>query len=151
VLIATCARTDAAREARDRADKDLLESGIALPPGYEAAHTVFTMFSPATLDDEVSVRQWLDIFELSGAGLSAGGQLWADLPGDRRPALRSVGAPCRVISFTDDLITPPHLAAEVADAIPDCDVVAIDRCGHLGYLERPDAVNAAIVEFLDSH
>ncbi|WP_370320038.1 alpha/beta fold hydrolase [Actinoplanes sp. ATCC 53533] len=27
----------------------------------------------------------------------------------------------------------------------------IERCGHLGYLERPDEVNAAIVEFLGRH
>lgn len=56
--------------------------------------------------------------------------------------------PCRTIAFTDDLICPPHLVAEVADAIPGCDHVEIPDCGHLGNLERPDAVNAAIIEFL---
>jgi pimeloyl-ACP methyl ester carboxylesterase len=151
VLIATRARSDAARLAQSQADLDLLESGVKLPAGYEAATAVFKMFSPATLDDDVAVREWLDIFELSGTGVSAGGQAWAELVGDRRAALRSITAPCRVVSFADDLITPPHLGGEVAEAIPDCDLVEISRCGHLGYLERPDAVNAAILEFLDSH
>lgn len=151
VLIATRARSDAARLAQWRADIDLLESSVKLPPAYEAATAVFKMFSPATLDNDVAVREWLDIFELSGTGVSAGGQAWAELVGDRRDALRSISAPCRVVSFSDDLITPPHLAAEVAEAIPDCDLVEIPGCGHLGYLERPDAVNAAIIEFLDSH
>jgi hypothetical protein len=32
---------------------------------------------------------------------------------------------------------PPHLVAEVAEAIPDCDYVEIGSCGHLGYLEPP--------------
>jgi pimeloyl-ACP methyl ester carboxylesterase len=74
-----------------------------------------------------------------------------DTDADRRAALRTITAPCRVISFGDDLVTPPHLAAEVADAIPNCDRVEIAGCGHFGYLERPDEVNAAIIEFLDKN
>jgi pimeloyl-ACP methyl ester carboxylesterase len=70
---------------------------------------------------------------------------------DRREALRKVTAPCRVIAFSDDLITPVPLAAEVAEAIPDCDFVEIPACGHFGYLERPDEVNSAIIEFLDKN
>lgn len=151
VLIATRARSDTARLAQTEAEVALLESGVKLPAAYEAANTVFRMLSPTTLDDDVVVRQWLDIFELSGSGIPSGGQVWADLAGDRRRALRSVTAPCRVVSFADDLVTPPHLAAEVAEAIPDCDLVEIPGCGHLGYLERPDAVNAAILEFLGTH
>jgi pimeloyl-ACP methyl ester carboxylesterase len=70
---------------------------------------------------------------------------------DRRAALTRITAPCRVIAFADDAICPPHLAAETAEAIPDCDFVEIAGCGHLGYLERPDEVNTAIIEFLDKH
>jgi pimeloyl-ACP methyl ester carboxylesterase len=71
--------------------------------------------------------------------------------GDRREALRGVTVPCRVIAFADDVMSPPRLGAEVADAIPDCDLVEISRCGHLGHLERPAEVNAAIIEFLDKN
>ena len=53
------------------------------------------------------------------------GQAWIDVDGDRREALRGVAAPCRVIAFADDVVTPPHLCAEVADCIPDCDLVEI--------------------------
>lgn len=59
--------------------------------------------------------------------------------------------PCRAIGFADDLICPPHLVSEVADAIPGCDFVKIPDAGHLGHLERPEAVNAAITEFLDKY
>jgi pimeloyl-ACP methyl ester carboxylesterase len=62
-----------------------------------------------------------------------------------------VTAPCRVIAFADDLVAPPHLAVEVSDCIPECDYVEIQACGHLGYLERPGEVNAAIIEFLDKN
>jgi pimeloyl-ACP methyl ester carboxylesterase len=79
---------------------------------------------------------------------AASGQNSIDLISDRRDALRAVPVPCRVIAFSDDLMCPPHLCAEVAETIPDCDYVEIGACGHLGYLERPDEVNAAIIEFL---
>lgn len=151
VLIATRARADAARRAQTQAEIALVESGVRLPAGYEAATTVFRMFSPVTLNDDSAVTAWLDIFELSGGGDVQARHAWADIADDRRPALRGVTAPCRVVTFADDLITPPHLGAEVAEAIPGCDLVEISGCGHLGYLERPDVLNAAIIEFLDNH
>ena len=46
---------------------------------------------------------------------------------------------------------PPHLCLEAAETIPDCDYVEFGSCGHVGYLERPDKVSAAIIEFLYKH
>ncbi|MFF8193116.1 alpha/beta fold hydrolase [Streptomyces bobili] len=153
VLMSTRARSDALRRAMFDADRALRESGVTLPPSYRALRTVLEMMSPATLNDEDNVRTWLDIFEISGASAQAavGQDSVSDSLGDRREALRGVTVPCRVVSFSDDLTCPPHLAAEVADAIPGCDLVEIPGCGHLGYLERPEAVNPAIVEFLDKY
>jgi pimeloyl-ACP methyl ester carboxylesterase len=152
VLMATRARSDALRRAQAVADIALLESGAQLPEAYHAFTKVTQMLSRTTLNDEAAVASWLSIFELSkGAKESASGQIWIDMSEDRRSALRRVSAPCRVIAFDDDLITPPHLAAEVAEAIPDCDFVQLPECGHLGHLERPEAVNAAILEFLKEH
>jgi pimeloyl-ACP methyl ester carboxylesterase len=152
VLIATKARSDAARAAHARAHQAMLDSGRELPADYEAVNSAFQMLSPATLKDDAAVSMWLETIQLSaGNGVVARGQAWVDTHGDRREALRGVSAPCRVIAFSDDLITPPHLGAEVADAIPDCDFTEIPSCGHFGYLERPDEVNSAIVEFLDKN
>ncbi|MDV5143322.1 alpha/beta fold hydrolase [Streptomyces sp. SBC-4] len=151
VLIATRARSDATRRALTEADLALRESGVRLPAKYEAMRTVLEMLSPATLNDDSSARSWLEIFELTGGGAGGGGQAGVDRAGDRREVLRSIGVPCRTIAFSDDLICPPHLVAEVADAIPGCDHVEIADCGHLGNLERPRAVNDAIIEFLDKY
>jgi pimeloyl-ACP methyl ester carboxylesterase len=152
VLIATRARSDAARRAHAAADLVLLGSGIRLPQAYEATQTAFQMLSPATLNNDAAVSTWLDLLELSGGGSGDGsdGQAWVDTGSDRRQALGDVSMPCLVIAFADDLVTPPHLGAEVAAAIPDCDFIQISDCGHLGHLERPLAVNKAIIEFLDS-
>jgi pimeloyl-ACP methyl ester carboxylesterase len=151
VLIATKSRSDSARAAMDRAEVAMLESGVELPDEYGSAMAVFQMLSPRTLNDDVAVTLWLETFKLSRDKEKVNGQAWIETGKDRREALRTLKAPCRVISFGDDLITPPHLAAEVADAIPSCDLVEIPSCGHFGYLERPDEVNSAIIEFLDKN
>jgi pimeloyl-ACP methyl ester carboxylesterase len=148
VLIATRARSDVTRRAMTEADQALRESGVELPPRYVAMRTVLEMLSPTTLNDETTVKSWLDIFELSGGSGEGEGQAGVYLAGDRREVRRSISAPCRTIAFSDDLICPPHLGAEVADAIPGCDQVELTDRGHLGYLERPDAVNTSIIEFL---
>jgi pimeloyl-ACP methyl ester carboxylesterase len=150
VLMATRARSDALRRALSAGETALADSGIRLPPGYETPISVLQMFSPVTLNDDGAVRTWLEVFEMSASRRkAASGQRAIDLSADRRDALRAVPVPCRVIGFSDDLMCPPHLGAEVAEAIPDCDYVEIEACGHLGYLERPDEVNSAMIDFLD--
>ena len=52
-----------------------------------------------------------------------------------------------VIGFADDVVMPPHLGAEVADALPNGRYLEIADTGHLGFLERPHAVNSAILGF----
>ncbi|MFJ7280384.1 alpha/beta fold hydrolase [Kitasatospora sp. NPDC098663] len=151
VLIGTRARVDAFRRAYLLADRARQAEGIVIPPAYQAAVSVLEMLSPATRDNDAEVAHWLDLFELAGDDGAAPGQAWADPDDDRRAALRNVSVPCRVIAFADDVITPPHLCAEVADSIPDCDLVRIPSCGHIGYLERPGEVNSAIIEFLDKN
>jgi pimeloyl-ACP methyl ester carboxylesterase len=150
VLMAIRARSDAVRRAVSAGERALASSGAPLPAAYQAMVAVLPMFSPATLNDDAAVSAYLDIFEMSATRrAAAGGQSAIDITSDRRDALRAVPVPCRVIAFSDDLMCPPHLCAEVAEAIPDCDYVEIGSCGHIGYLERPDEVNSAIIEFLD--
>ncbi|MFJ9154755.1 alpha/beta fold hydrolase [Streptomyces sp. NPDC102270] len=152
VLIAGRARSDTFRRAQLAADKALRESGVRLPADYEAVKTVAEMFSPATLNDDAAVGPMLELFELAGGGNTATGQAAVvERLDDRREALGDITVPCRAIAFADDLISPPHLVAEVADAIPGCDFVEIPDCGHLGYLERPYEVNAAVIEFFDKY
>jgi pimeloyl-ACP methyl ester carboxylesterase len=151
VLMALKARADAARHALRTADRALLASGLRLPPAYDALMSAFQMFSPATLNDENTISTWLGLFEMSSSRKAASGHASIDLSTDRRAMLRTIEASCRVIAFSDDLLCPPHLCAESADAIPDCDFVEVASCGHLGYLERPEEVNSLIIEFLDKN
>jgi pimeloyl-ACP methyl ester carboxylesterase len=110
------------------------------------------MLSPATLNDDQAASLWLETFEVFARDEGAStGQYWVDDGSDRQDQLQNISVPCRVISFLDDLVTPAYLGAEVAAAIPDCDHVEIQDCGHYGYLERPDEVNTAMIDFLDKY
>lgn len=152
VLLATRARMDVVRRAQSTAELALREAGIRLPPAYDAVSTVLQMLSPSTLNNDAVVAPLLEIFEPTAeTARKAHGQTTAAMGEDRREALGDVSVPCRVITFADDLVAPPHLGAEVAEAIPNCDLVEIPACGHLGYLERPAEVNSAIIEFLDKN
>ena len=67
--------------------------------------------------------------------------------GNRLPAYRSITAPVLVIGFADDVVLPPHLGREVADALPNGRYLEIPDTGHLGFIEQPQVVNAAALEF----
>lgn len=151
VFVATRGRADRARLAQDAADAALRESGVELPVRYRAVKTVFEMLSPATINDDAAVAEWLDLFELTRGSREPNGQEWIDTGADRRPVLAGITTPCRVIAFSDDVISPPHLGAEVAAVIDGCDYVEIADCGHLGHLERPDVFNATLLGFLAEH
>ncbi|MFF4760329.1 alpha/beta fold hydrolase [Streptomyces sp. NPDC001292] len=148
VLMATTGRTDTLLRAMTAADVELADSGIRLPPRYAAYVQALQNLSPETLSDDEQLQDWLGVFEMSGVDLSAArGQLGLELIPDRLPEYRNIDVPCLVIGFGDDLIVRPALAREVAAAIPAARYTEIPGCGHYGYLEKPEAVNSAIVDF----
>lgn len=75
-------------------------------------------------------------------------QLELGLIPDRLEDYRNIKCPCLIIAFADDLVVPPRMCREVADSIPGSTYTQIADCGHYGYLERPAAVNDAIISFL---
>ncbi len=152
VLMAFRSRADAFRRALHAGERAREREDVKLPPSYDAPISVLQLFSRATLNDDATVSAWLDIYEMAAARReAASGQDAVDLLADRRETLRAVPVPCRVIAFSEDLMCPPHLCAEAAEAIPDCDYLEIGSCGHVGYLERPAEVNSAMIEFLDKY
>ncbi len=119
---------------------------------YYAAVTALLNLSPRTLNDRPAVQEWLDLFEFSGSGISAGvrAQLEVEDFPDRLAAYGRIRVPSLVIGFADDLMTPPYLGREVAEAIPGARYEEIEGCGHFGYLERPAEVNKQLLMFFAS-
>ena len=67
---------------------------------------------------------------------------------DSRPGLAAISCPTLVLVGDGDEGTPPELAREIAAGIPGSRLVIIPDCGHLSTLEQPQAVTAALVEWM---
>jgi pimeloyl-ACP methyl ester carboxylesterase len=148
-LMATCGRHDRTRRFFNAAQRELADAGISLPSRYDAKVRLLESFSPKTLNDERAVGDWIEMFTRwptkSTPGLRT--QLGIAPQDNRLPAYRAITRPVLVIGFADDVVTPPHLGAEVAAALPLGRYLEIPDTGHLGFLEQPKAVNDAILKF----
>lgn len=69
---------------------------------------------------------------------------------DSRSDLRAIAMPVLVVVGEADKLTPPDTAREMADAISGARLVSIAAAGHLTPMEQPDAVNAALRDWLMS-
>lgn len=151
IMLATTGRPHPVTGMLNLGERALHDKGITLPPEYAAAVKAMLNLSPHTLLDPEQAQSWLDIFEYSaGSAPSAGvrAQIGMDRSGNRLPDYARITAPSLVIGFADDRMLPPVFGREVADAIPGGTYLEIEKCGHYGYLERPEEVNRAIIDFL---
>lgn len=149
VLMATRGREDRTRDFFRTAEQEMLTEGVALPPKYDAKVRLLESFSRKTLNDDQAVRDWIEMFTMWPSKPTPGlrCQLGIAPDGNRLPAYRSITARVLVMGFSDDVVLPPHLGREVADAIPNGQYLQIPDTGHLGFIERPDAVNTAALQF----
>ena len=69
---------------------------------------------------------------------------------DSRAQLPAIKCPTLVLVGDGDELTPPELAAEMHALVPESRHVTIPDCGHLSTIERPEAVNRALVEWMGS-
>ena len=69
---------------------------------------------------------------------------------DSRPLLLSIRCPALVVVGDGDVATPPELNKEIADGIAGARYVMVPDCGHLSTIERPEAVNAALAQWLEA-
>jgi pimeloyl-ACP methyl ester carboxylesterase len=67
---------------------------------------------------------------------------------DVRPVLAAITCPTLVLVGDGDELTPPPLSREIAAAIAGSRLVVVADCGHLSTMERPDAVNGALTEWM---
>ncbi|BBY55173.1 alpha/beta fold hydrolase [Mycobacterium koreense] len=153
VLMATRGREDKARSFFRSAEAQLASSGLQLPAEYDAKARLLESFSPKTLNDDAAVDDWISMFTMWPSESTPGSacQLNVAPQTNRLPAYRSIAAPVLVLGFADDVVTPPHLGREVAEAIPGAAFQLIPDTGHLGFIEAPEAVNTAALDFFAAH
>jgi pimeloyl-ACP methyl ester carboxylesterase len=67
---------------------------------------------------------------------------------DGRADLARIVVPTLILCGRQDLLTPLELHEEMAALIPNARPAVVEHCGHMTTLEQPDAVNAAMREWL---
>jgi pimeloyl-ACP methyl ester carboxylesterase len=64
--------------------------------------------------------------------------------------LGTLPMPTLLIWGSDDVITPPDIAQEFRDRMPNAHLHFIDKCGHAPMIEHPDQFNQLTLDFLDA-
>jgi pimeloyl-ACP methyl ester carboxylesterase len=64
--------------------------------------------------------------------------------------LHKIHIPVGLIWGRNDKITPPEVAEEFHQFLPDSELRWIDKCGHAPMMEHPQEFNRLLKEFLDS-
>ncbi|MBO0807201.1 MAG: alpha/beta fold hydrolase [Actinobacteria bacterium] len=149
VLMGTRYRTDFYRTVLAHAMAGAVRDGESEgAPDVEAVWAMSRLFSAATLADDRAAADWYSVLRASPLrGAAAAAQYEAAIIPDRSAVLRTIRQPCLVIGFAEDVITPPGQCRDVAAVIPGARYVEISDCGHFGFLEQPETVNAVINEF----
>lgn len=68
---------------------------------------------------------------------------------DATDLLAGIDVPTLVVVGAEDAPSPPTVAAEMAETIPDGRLVQLRGAGHLSNLEEPEFFNRALTRFLD--
>ena len=69
---------------------------------------------------------------------------------DSRPQLERIRCPTLVLVGDGDVITPPEVAQEIADAIAGARLSVLPGVGHASSIEAPEQVTRELVQFLSS-
>lgn len=65
--------------------------------------------------------------------------------------LRDIHIPTSLIWGKNDTVTPPMVAEEFKQLIPNSELHWIDECGHAAMMERPEEFNVLLMDFLQKH
>jgi pimeloyl-ACP methyl ester carboxylesterase len=66
------------------------------------------------------------------------------------PRLGDIMVPSLVLTGSEDTALSPKLSRRMAEALPSSRLITLKHTGHLSCLEQPEAVTAAMMEFLAS-
>ncbi len=106
-------------------------------------------FHPSRAGDAALTQTYLDFVLAAGSEqLIRQNRAIMSRP-DARLHLPNVTCPTLVLCGDADRLTPPECSREIVALIPGAELVMIDQCGHMLTMERPDAVNAALLGWLE--
>ncbi|MEM6823578.1 MAG: alpha/beta hydrolase [Pseudomonadota bacterium] len=135
-----------------QAEIDLRRDNIALPEYFLASHYAAFAFPAKALGDP---KLWAEIKPAYTARFANRepkdliDQWQACLDFDCREGLKSCSVPMHVVSFSEDVQTPPDMCREVADLAPNGVFHEIPGLGHVSMTRhRPDVVAQKLREII---
>lgn len=119
------------------------------PAQTRAVETALTMLSSATLDDDDTAADWLDLLAMGGeeedpALLATQNAMTAEL--SQLDLLPQITARTTVVAFSDDIVTPAAAGREVARTIPGSRFEEVAAAGHLGLVEARRQMLPIVIE-----
>jgi len=106
------------------------------------------LVAPHRVEDAELTAVLMEMAETIGVeGFAHQQQAIATRP-DSRPLLREISCPTAVIVGSEDQLTPPAIAEEMASLIPSVRLAVISGAGHLSTLEAPDEVTSELRRWL---
>ncbi len=122
-------------------------------PAFVAERRVLPLyFTEATLSSNRALAEnfWRDAVGFPREGVYKAGKAIFQR-GYFRPELSRAQCPTLVMCGALDRATPPARSREIVSGIRGSELVLVDDAGHLSALEKPEAVNAALVPFVARH
>lgn len=105
-------------------------------------------FHPDRHGDTALVGRYLDFVYRAGAAQLARQNRAASARPDAREHLAHLRCPVLVLCGEEDQLTPPECSREIQSLVPGARLRLLPRCGHMLTMEQPEAVNAALREWL---
>ena len=116
--------------------------------------TLQMLFGPAFLNNpetQQEVERWKGILQSNDrTGIYRAGMGIFHRP-DALPQLGAVQTPTLLLTGADDIPTPVEKARKAHDKLPNSELVVLPAAGHSSAMERPDAVNEALIRFIGAH
>jgi len=154
IPMGTAAHIDGFTRDWMQAEIDLRRQGITLPDYFLAPHYAAYAFPAKALCDPVLWAQVKESYTERFRDRDPQDTIdqWqACLDFDCRDGLKTCPVPFHVISFSEDVQTPPAMCKVVSDLVPNGTFHEIPELGHVSLVRhRPDVVAAKLREILES-
>jgi len=142
----SAADSDDARAARIKIAESVANTGS----GPVADAMLPKLLSPRTLESGAPVvARVRAMIERTGPAAIAAAQRGMAARPDVSELLPKISVPTLVLCGEQDAISPPREMQAIAEAIPNAEFLVIPGVGHMTTMENPQAVNDALVRFVE--
>jgi pimeloyl-ACP methyl ester carboxylesterase len=121
--------------------------------GVAARHQLFMTMTREFLTLKAGMQLMIEMLlhpPFVQSGPAFGRQIGANATFDALDRLQSLSVPVCVLAGSQDMLTPPWVARDLAAAIPGARLNILDAGAHALLFEIPEAFNRAVLDFLRS-